>query len=51
MAGPYGSPPVGALGVFTSREAAESFVAGDPFVLNGVVGKHVIQEWSEALAP
>ena len=51
MAGPYGSPPVGALGVFTSREAAESFVAGDPFVLNGVVGKHVIQEWSEAPAP
>jgi len=51
MAGPYGSPPVGALGVFTSRSAAEAFVAGDPFVLNGVVGKHNIQEWSEALSP
>jgi uncharacterized protein YciI len=51
MAGPYGNPPVGALGIFTSREAAEAFMAGDPFVLNGVVGKSVLHEWSEALAP
>lgn len=50
MAGPYGSPPIGALGVFTSRAAAEEFVAGDPFVLNGVVGRHSIHEWSEVLA-
>lgn len=51
MAGPYGMPPVGALGVFTTREAAEAFVAGDPFVLNGVVGKHTIYPWNEVLAP
>ena len=51
MAGPYGAPPMGALAIFTSREAAEAFIAGDPFVLNGVVGKYSIQEWSEALAP
>jgi len=51
MAGPYGTPPLGALGIFTSREAAELFVAGDPFVQNGVVGKYSIHEWSEALAP
>jgi len=51
MAGPYGTPPRGALGIFTSRSAAEEFVAGDPFVLNGVVRKHSIHEWSEALAP
>jgi uncharacterized protein YciI len=51
MAGPYGTPPRGALGIFTSRAAAEEFVAGDPFVINGVVGKHSIHEWSEALAP
>jgi uncharacterized protein YciI len=51
MAGPYGTPPRGALGVFTSRAAAEEFIAGDPFVINGVVGKHSIHEWSEALAP
>jgi len=51
MAGPYGSPPKGALGIFTTRAAAEAFVAGDPFVLNGVVGKYSIHEWLEALAP
>jgi len=51
MAGPYGAPPLGALGVFTSRAAADEFVAGDLFVLNGVVGKHSIHEWLEALAP
>ena len=51
MAGPYGTPPMGALGIFTTRAAAEEFVAGDPFVINGVVGKYFIHEWSEALAP
>ena len=30
MAGPYGAPPVGALGVFTSRAAAEEFARDDP---------------------
>jgi len=50
MAGPYGNPPVGALGVFTSREAAEEFVRDDPFVLNGVVAKVSLQEWNEVLA-
>lgn len=51
MAGPYGTPPMGALGIFTTRAAAEEFVAGDPFVIDGVVGKYIIHEWSEALAP
>ena len=51
LAGPYGMPPAGALGVFSTREAAEDFVAGDPFVINGVVSKHSIYEWNEVLAP
>ncbi len=51
MAGPYGSPPLGAVGVFTSHEAADEFIAGDPFVLNGVVDKYSVHEWSEVLAP
>ena len=51
MAGPYGSPPLGAVGIFTSREAADEFIAGDPFVLNGVVEKYRVHEWSEVLAP
>lgn len=51
MAGPYGSPPLGALGIFTSMAAAEAFIAEDPFVLYGVVSRYSIHEWSEALAP
>ena len=50
MAGPFASPGRGAMGIFTTREAAEEFIAGDPFVLNGVVGKHTLEEWNEVLA-
>lgn len=45
MAGPLGNPPEGALSIFTDRAAAEEFVAGDPFVVNGVVGKWRLVEW------
>jgi uncharacterized protein YciI len=50
MAGPYGNPPTGALAVFTTREQAEAFAQGDPFVLGGVVGRWHIEDWQEALA-
>ncbi len=40
-----------AMSVFTSREAAEEFVGGDPFVQNGVVSDWTIREWNEVLAP
>jgi uncharacterized protein len=39
------------MAIFTSREAAEEFVAGDPFVLNRVVRDWQIREWDEVLAP
>jgi len=51
MAGPYTNPLEGAIGIFTTREAAEEFIKGDPFVLNGVIAKHSIREWNEVLAP
>ena len=51
MAGPFGTPPAGALGVFTTRVAAEEFAKGDPFVTGGAVGKVTFQDWHEALAP
>jgi uncharacterized protein YciI len=38
----------GSMAIFTTREAAEEFVAGDPFVLNGVVRRWEIREWNEA---
>jgi uncharacterized protein len=37
----------GSMGVFTSREAAEEFASGDPFVRHGVVSKWHVREWRE----
>ena len=45
MLGPFTDGEGGALAVFTTREAAEEFVAGDPFALNQVVGKWRLREW------
>ncbi|MBE7366602.1 YciI family protein [Ramlibacter pallidus] len=50
MAGPYGNPPVGALSVFTTREAAEEFAQGDPFVVHRIVAHRTVQDWNEGLA-
>jgi len=36
------------MAVFTTPEAAEEFVNGDPFVLHGVVRRWQIREWDEA---
>src|SRR5271165_1385169 len=37
----------GSMAVFTTQEAAEEFVSGDPFVLHGVVSKWLVREWRE----
>ena len=37
----------GSMAVFNTREGAEEFVAGDPFVLNGVVRGYEIRGWNE----
>ncbi len=49
--GPYADAREGAMAFFADREAAEAFVAEDPFVLNGVVRRVTIKEWSELLLP
>ncbi len=41
----------GSMGVFSHRAAAEAFVAGDPFVLQGVVRRHQLRDWNEQLVP
>lgn len=51
MVGPFADPTQGAMGIFTSRKAAEEFATGDPFVLNGVVSRWSVREWMEALVP
>ena len=49
MAGPLLDGTNRALGIFTSREAAEDFIQGDPFVIHGVVVRWSIAEWNEVL--
>jgi uncharacterized protein len=49
LIGPFDPPTDGALAVFTTREAADEFVAGDPFVLEGIVARHQIYAWNEIL--
>lgn len=52
MAGAFGDPErQGSMAIFSSREAAEEFIAGDPFVENGVVTSYEIREWNEGLVP
>jgi uncharacterized protein YciI len=46
--GPFGDPQQeGSMAVFSSREAAEEFAEGDPFVVNGVVRDWHVREWDE----
>jgi uncharacterized protein YciI len=50
MIGVFEDPEEGAMGVFTTREAAEEFARGDAFVLNGVVRDWRVLAWAESLA-
>ncbi len=40
--------PLTTMAVFKSREAAEEYAKGDPFVLKGMVSKWYIREWANA---
>ncbi len=51
MIGPFADPQQGAMGIFTTREAAEAFLKSDPFVLGRVVNHWEIREWREAIVP
>jgi uncharacterized protein len=52
MVGPFTDTPAGgAMGVFTTRDAAETFVKADPFVSHGVVARWTFRECYEALTP
>ena len=52
MIGPFANAQEdGAMGIFTTREAAEEFARNDPFVLNGVVRSWQVREWNEVLGP
>lgn len=51
LVGTFADEPVGAMAVFTTREAADEFMADDPFLRHGVVGRHRVREWDEILRP
>jgi len=36
----------GSMGIFRSRDAAERFVANDPFIVEGVVARWRILDWN-----
>ena len=38
------------MAVLTTREAAEEYARGDPFVLNGMVSTWYIREWANMFA-
>ena len=51
IVGTFGDPQTqGSMSIFSSREAAEAFAAGDPFVLNGVFRRWEVRDWDEVLA-
>lgn len=46
LVGTFGDPQAqGSMAIFSTREAAEAFVAGDPFVREGVVRSYEIRDW------
>jgi uncharacterized protein len=48
MLGTFGDPQAqGSMAIFATRQGAEDFVSGDPFVLNGVVRSWEIRQWNE----
>ena len=50
MVGTFANPQEqGSMAIFATREDAEEFVRGDPFVLNGVVRGWRILDWNESL--
>ena len=50
MVGTFADPQEqGSMAIFATREDAEEFVRGDPFVLNGVVRSWRILDWNESL--
>lgn len=49
MVGTFTDLPMGAMSVFTSREAVEEFMADDPFVRHAVVAAPRVREWDEIL--
>ncbi len=42
--------PLSTMGVLSSREAAEDYIHGDPFFINGMISKWYVREWANMFA-
>jgi len=42
--------PLSTMAVLTSRAAAEDYIHGDPFFINGMISKWYIREWANMFA-
>lgn len=42
--------PLSTMAVLTSAEAAEAYIQGDPFYLNGMVRSYTIRQWANMFA-
>jgi uncharacterized protein len=52
MIGTFGDPATeGSMALFRSREAAERFIAGDPFLVEGLVHRYRILDWDPLVFP
>ena len=53
LGGAFANPPDGAVLLFrgSSPAAAERFAESDPYVLNGLVKKWRVREWTTVLGP
>ncbi len=50
MVGTFGDPQrEGSMAVFPTRQAAEAFVAEDPFVVHGLIRRWQLRRWDEVL--
>jgi len=42
--------PLSTMAVLSSREAAEDYIHGDPFFINGMISKWYVREWANMFA-
>lgn len=47
--GPFTDAAGGNMALFRTRQAAEAFANGDPFLLEGVVNEYTIEDWGDQM--
>jgi len=47
--GPFTDPGGGNMALFRTREAAEAFAKGDPFILEGLVKDYQVKDWGDQM--